>query len=254
MSKCKFEDAFCSKSGRIIDIAEASDLYASNPAEYKKISNNLYCPECKKAKLSFVNGSTKYFRTFKGSLHNENCSLSQELMSVKQTADFIANTENRAAILRQIASAMAVLFNDNSKRIIKKTNVTELDETQTITGFSTNYKKRKRIARKRIDLPFSDEDFNAPKIFYGKVCALWEKTNTKYKLLMYSLKTNKLVCKIFVTEKVYQYIPDKYKFEKSIECAISFLATFQKREEAYHITNLEHSDFLKINFIYITDF
>lgn len=250
MSKCKFEDAFCSKSGRIIDIAEVSDLYASNPAEYKKISDNLYCPECKKAKLSFVNGSTKYFRTFKGSLHNENCSLIQDLMNVKQTTDFIRNTENRDAILRQITSALTMLFNDNSKKAIKKTNVTELDETQTITGVSTNYKKRKRIARKRIDLPFSDEDFNAPKIFYGKVCALWEKENNKYKLLLYSLKTKRLLCKIFVTEKVYQYIPEKYKLEKSFKCGISFLANFQKRVETYHITNLGHSDYIKIDLIY----
>ena len=250
MSNCKFEEAFCSKIKRTIDINEISIMYKLDPAKYKSISGSLYCPECRKAKLSFVNSNKKYFRTFKASVHTENCSLKQDEMSAKVITKFIEDTKNSAAVVRQIESALATLFPEELKTVTADPNKNEFTKTKTVPPVGLDYKQKKRIPRKRIDLTFSDEDLDNPKIFYGNVRAVWGKDKYNYTILLYSLKKSDLLCKIKITENVYKYIPKEYKSKKDFNCAISFLAVLKNSNENYFKTSLRHSNYIKIISIY----
>lgn len=247
----KFEESFCTNKCKTFTIDEIAYIHNMNlkvfANEYK---DYLVCPECHKANLSYNNATTPYFRAYPKAIHKEGCSLIQEEMTEKQAIKFIGDKKNNASIIRQMESILAILILDEPEPYPLPKPKCHLRITPNNTESKSNLLYNStRFPRKRIDIAFRPEDYDCYKFFYGKVILQWEKDNTKgrYKMLLFHPKTKKMICKILVSNTVYSYIDNKYKFPYKYICNIVFLATFiENKEHAYQTTSLRFGHYLSL--------
>lgn len=244
----KFEDAFCDRVNRVISIQQAKSKFEKNAEEFAEdFKNNLWCPECRKAQLSFKNASTPYFSTYPNAHHADDCSLKQGELTSGETKQFLEDNKNKSKIVRQVQSLLQVLLQEQpvgsapkSKRKSHSTVAPQKLEKD-LNG------QGKRIPRKRIDTPFCDEDFGCYKLFYGNVNLTWEKDkNAGYNILLRSMGGKKFLCRIRVTDKVFPHIPNDFYSTKAFDCKIVFLAEIRKAEKGYGKAYLEWSEYLTL--------
>lgn len=252
----KFEEAYCTKLNKLLTIDDVTFYYKYDKQFYiQEIKKYLICPECKQPNLEYNNAENPYFSTYPDTKHDINCSLKQKEMSPKQTAKFISNPDNNDIVLRQMDSILTMLMGNCTS---KKSVAGDLNKP---TNQIKNGTKRNspatmnRIPRKRIDVAFSEEDFNCDKLFYGSVHLKWEKgkrtINGKveeyYKILLYGTKKNntKLLARLRITQKVYNFLPNNYKIPNEYNCKIVFLANFPiQRKKEYQTTSIKTSQMI----------
>lgn len=254
----KFKDAYCTTLNKLLTIEDVVYLYKNEKKHYKDlIEKNLLCPECKQPHLSYNNGSTPYFSVYPKAQHAEGCSLKQDEMSSKQTAEFINDSENEPLVLRQMESVLVMLMGNNSPSV-KKTKKTTSQGNSNEENIKKNANSTsKRIPRKRIDSKFETEDFDCDKIFYGSVHLKWEKDKKikdgkeqeYYKILLYGTKKynyKKLVCKLKISPLVYYHLPPEYKNQTEYDCNIVFIAKFKNYFRTYQSTSIRKSQLITL--------
>ncbi len=158
----KFEEAFCAELSRLITVDDATKVLRAKPTFFaEKVRNSLFCPECRKPKLSFHNAAIPYFSTYPLDRHDIECQLRQDEMTKNQTKEFIKQKINKDAIVRQAESLLAMLLSND---ICKKFITHHTNETDTAPANVKAWERRKinRIPRKRIDCAFSEEDYDCP--------------------------------------------------------------------------------------------
>lgn len=251
----KFEDAYCSSIKHIVDIEIVSDTFITDNTKYVELyKGKLYCPECLRASLLFVNAKTPHFRTAPDSIHAADCTYMQGVMTEAQTKRFLSDRSNLNSIERQMDHAIIMLLSPKEQQLYVST---EKDAQATDNIESVRYQhdvKSLQIPRKRIDLPFRECDFGINKLFYGIVDFTWEKNQSQegYKILLRHITKKRLLCKIAISEKVYNHIPFKYQMSQrsQFRCLIAFIANFKKNtSKSYQQTYLRTSDYLKIQFL-----
>lgn len=247
----KFKDAYCTKLNTLFFIDEITRYYRTDKQFYKdNIEKNLICPECKQAQLAYNNAATPYLSAYPKSEHAEWCSLKQDELDPIQTDTFIRNPKNKEQISRQLESVLTMMLDTvphaSTKAIPKKSKISS-SSSELVTPTK---QLRKRIARKRIDLPFTEEDFNCYKLFYGSVRLQWEKEDDMedYKILLRRQNTSdkRLLCRLWISPKVYYYLPIEFKFPKEFNCNIVFLAKIKNKGKTYKDARIKISQYLSL--------
>lgn len=259
----KFEEAFNSKTGKLVTIQKIATIYKHDPKLYKSnFHDNLYCPECRQAKLIYVNDNSPYYRTSPNSVHKLDCSLAQDIMTQKQAKAYIEDPKNKDKIVRQLetilhsclkgASSITGLLHKYPKTPVK---CTEDNCTQNIQ--ISKYLSRKRIDNYNSVHSNPDDFIDKLKIFYGIVYIKWLKIKKaeNYYLFLRSQKTSKLLCRISVSSKVYKHITKSIGTPTDGLYYIAFLAEFSSQynqraikqmKNAYLNTTLRYSYYLNL--------
>lgn len=265
----KFEEAFNSKTGKLVTIQETVTIYKHDPKLYKlSFYDNLYCPECRHAKLIYVNDNSPYYRTSPNSAHKLDCSLAQDVMTQKQAKAYVEDPKNKDKIVRQLETILHSCLKEASSttRSSHKHPKTPAECTEDIC--TQNIKTSKCLPRKRIDnydsVHSTPDDFiDKLKIFYGTVYIKWLRAKKvpeienaeNYHLFLRSQKTSKLLCRIRVSNKVYKHITESIGTPTNGLYYIAFLAEFspqynqraiKQMKNAYLNTSLRYSYYLNL--------
>jgi len=253
--KMKFEEAYSISHHSNYTIEEIAKIHEKSLETYVTDYKGYFaCPECREAKLNFVNSKPCYFRTEQDDSHNDDCSLKQLTMSAHQTEGFVSNTENKEKIGRQLQSIMTMLLSDKPTAVRTTRVQSNATSSKKQSSSVSESFREKQVPRKRIDTKFRNEDYDCYKFFYGKVRAVWEKDEKRpeyMKLLLFHAKESRLLCRIYITGKVFSHIPQPYKDLNQKVCEIAFLASFDSNrnstEKSYQSTSLRFGHFFILN-------
>lgn len=259
----KFEKAYVNGRNTLISVEEIAYEFDHNRIRFEnEIRGNLYCPQCKQARLSFRNARNPYLATYPHGKHTDDCDLGQEELSTDLVAEYVQNSTNHDSIKRQQQSIMKYLLQEeNTIEKVSKDSANPERTDYTATKKNKKTERVKPIPRKRIDLPLNGDDFETYKMFYGEVLLKFEKcrNSEKQKLLIWSSDDNiHFLCKIFVSRSVFEHLPAEHKrIICRKKCKMVLLASLHKNQDEtkldekekeilYPLGNLEHSDFLTI--------
>lgn len=248
--KLKFEEAFCSQNHRYYSVDEITAIYLKEPDVFASLyRNNLFCPGCQKAKLSYNNASIPYLKSYPNAEHTDSCDLRQSEMSSDDAYAFSQDPASQEVIQRQMQSILQNLLAMSStggsiahQKICNGKSGSKTAALNTVT--------RKRLARKRIDMPMREEDYDCVKCFYGPVIFRWEKDaqTGKMKILLRHQITKRFLGKLKVSKDVYDHIADNIKGTKEFRCNIVFVAIAEKRSDGRYFTaTLRHSTHLLLS-------
>lgn len=245
----KFEDAYCLTSKTLITINEAQHLYIANRELFEsKYRSSFVCPECRKARLTYVSRESPHFRAYPNNKHDDNCSLQQEVMPPEKVSAYVDSIENESQIERQMNGLITMLLSAG-KSSVSSTSHEPVSQGNDLQKARTahNTTSTKYLPRKRIDTPFKDDDFGVYKLFYGIVFLKWRKSKSgKYGMVLSNSKNNSRLCVIWISEAVYKHIPEYYKTPGEYPCAISFLAVLKRDDNGALYSSLRRSQFLQI--------
>ncbi len=140
-----------------------------------KYENNMLCPECKMAELSYVHQTSQrraFLRRKPSSKHNENCSYNFEYSSVKFSEKYY-KTLKPEQIQDKMNSAMRELFKDKNnldeKFSIHKNNRND-EENPFVQKIESNEKKIKKSLRRKNLGKYLDKEIQGQlHLFYGEV-------------------------------------------------------------------------------------
>ncbi|MBQ3702530.1 MAG: hypothetical protein II885_07220 [Oscillospiraceae bacterium] len=247
----KFEEAFLCTEDRNVTISELSQMFDENKKAFDKdIRNNLLCPQCRIAKLVFVNGIGKHLRTHQNAVHADNCDLEQEVISSRYTDEYVKSGKNMTSIIRQIEAVQRLLREDFSQRgpDSERIQKTELNRHCYRKDIASKRIRSLRLGRKRLDHDLQDEDYGVYKIFYGKVVFQWEALEDERKrILLRDIKTNKFLCRISVTQSVFSHVPPEWVSLAPVMVDIAVMGKMEKGNNArWSHLRLEHSDYLSV--------
>lgn len=248
----KFEEAFSTFDDRCHSIDEICMLYNCDMQNFQKnYKGTFYCPLCRQALLSYNNAVTPYFKSYPDSKHAEDCELRQDEMHPSAAQKFVDDPDNNAMIQRQMQSILSSLFKEEKETTTKKPNMQNV-VTGGISYTTSAPQVTKRLGRKHFDLPLRAEDFDCVKYFFGTAHLVWEKAENKgrnyYKILLYHIKERKLLCRILITEKVYEYMMPDYKYPEEYDCKLVFVSKAEEKSgKNYFQTYLSTSKHIQIS-------
>ena len=171
MGNVSFEEFYYSKDNQIHDISEVQKEYDQCSGDISKFKNQMFCPECKKAKLSFTH-RTSFKRAFlskkRSSDHVEGCSFIHDSASKRDILEYIKQLSTNQiqdrleAALNQLLLKKTKADNDASNECKDNPLVIKVDNPRG-SGI------RKFIPRKSINSWFDKLEECKMFIFYGHV-------------------------------------------------------------------------------------
>lgn len=206
----KFEEALIKNQNQIININKIIDMKNNNELLLEKIKDDLYCPECGKAKLTlYLNVTNPFLKTKNNEVHNKNCSMIQPQLSEEEVTD-IFNNSSYDELLPYMEKVLSLLDEKQKNEEHSK----ELKDKA-----KRKYKQQKRLPIKRIDRPLNDEDYNTIKWFYGNVNTKFDvvesEKGTIYWLNVMSLDGSQNYCNIKISKNVYGYLNRDYIIDRT---------------------------------------
>ena len=247
----KFEEVYCATTDKLVTISEVTYVFVKDKKRFASDFNEkMYCPYCRKARLTFVNALRPHFRTYPDGDHAEDCIHKKEEMDASEVQKLHKSAAGENTIMRQI-DRLAVQFLRSSVQPEKPAQQKKsLSQHAEPTKIKTKWQTDKFIPRKRIDTQLSEEDYETEKLFYGKVRIRWEasRTGTSMKLLIRSIETNRLICRLYLTESVYEHLPKKYTSIDECDFFLIFMASLRRQDEekAWCQGNLIRSTYLRM--------
>lgn len=174
--KPKSFDEFYSKSkDDIYDIDIVVDYAETHNGDIGDFSNDMFCPECQKAKLIFVHKTSKrraHLRRNRSTCHEENCSYNFEYASKRVIKEYV-DSLNRDEIQDKLNSMMYMLCRNkrNTESIHKDFhNVSEKSQNpMLITNRLDNKNILKALRRKRLNGWIDESDGENLCVLYGEV-------------------------------------------------------------------------------------
>lgn len=249
----KYDDAFCETDKGIYTPESVAYIFNNDSERYaKNFDRKLFCPDCRKVPLSFVNGSRPFFRGYPNVDHAEDCLYKKDEMDSIEVRKLHDSPAGESEIVHQIDRLVIQFLRDNvgeldldSRINRRRMNNTGLDIPK------TKWQCDKFIPRKQLGRPFTDEDYGVEKLFYGRVHIKWEevKDDTRRKILIQGINTKRLICKLYVSEKVYMHLPSKSKNDRECDAFVVFLATLTRAnsKSTWSRGNLVRSTYLSVN-------
>ena len=249
----KYEEAYCDTEERSYTPEEVAYIWGNDTERYaQKIERHLLCPGCHLVPLSFVNTIRPHFRGYPYVDHDIGCIKGKKELEPSEVKRLHETPDGEQQILAQINRLAIQFLRNNSSDLEldahhivpnKKIEITDLYRT-------IKWQPNKVVPQKRIDRPLDEGDYNTEKLFHGRVKLTWEdmKDSSRKKLLMWDLKTNKLICRLHISDKVYGYLPQQYKQIKSCGAYIVFMTALTRKESksSWSWGNLTHSTHLHI--------
>lgn len=164
----KFKEFYCKSQGRNLNIK------CLNESNYRRYENDMFCPFCYQARLSFVLYTTNkkpHLRTSQKSLHSNTCSHKQKQQSYKINTEYLQEL-NPKQIKNQLKSALRYLSNEQHNT----NDIHKSDNKNTVIDKSSKVRVPKmcKILRKKSlkELEFKQGKGREPFIFYGKAVKL----------------------------------------------------------------------------------
>lgn len=250
----KFEEAYYQEHNKLIKVTELSQLRKQDIVKFKQANQALFCPECHVAKIDFVNDNPPYLRSYPNTVHGLNCTLAQDIMSVKERKDFVNASDNDDVIQHQMEAIFLRLINQNSSAQRNEKSPVVLQKNEN-NNSKNNTTPQRRMPQKCITLPLSERDFNTPKYFYGFVNLKWYKIEDLYYdwLNVFSAETGEKICGLKITNNVYKHLPQGYKDEHT-KAYIVFLGELIKESEEKIKCTPRKSSHIFMHYDVINDF
>ncbi|MDU8924560.1 hypothetical protein RYD26_06500 [Pasteurellaceae bacterium LIM206] len=173
MSK-KFDEFYYLKDNEKHNINEISEYVSSQKdGNYTPYQGLIYCPECQKAKLTYIHKTTNkgdYLKKIPSSQHHNWCSYFFDISSKKEIEIYFGEL-NEDQIIDKIDSVMRFLLKDktNNSNTITANNFNSLIKSNPTIIQSKGSKIYKTIPRKSINTKLDDLPNDTPFIFYGTV-------------------------------------------------------------------------------------
>lgn len=265
MSNLRFPDASVIRNSHFIMNITAdklADIQNRDILSYEKdYRNNLYCPECNKAKLFLRNGTEKipHFSQSKNSFHDDDCSLNFDRISSKKLQIMYNDNPDEYEIHNRLKKIIGLFFRNNktgSSPLVVSVSKKKKGSSSS-SGIVEETHVKASIPR-RLVTSLRDEDLNKIKIFYGEVYIQWVKTQncSLWNLRMYkgynehSKKFFGLCCNLIVTDKVHNYVKKTPSYICNQHCYIAFFGEIEenksKNNKAYYNCLLKRSEFLTV--------
>lgn len=251
----KFKEIYSAKFDEIIPISEIFLAAAEKSTRYANdFKDQMFCPECRKAELTYAHTTKGYIKTKCGSEHSIDCSMSPE----KQEREHI---NHRVVHDMQSDEANEILNNrlhsifDSTINAANSANNQQKYKTTEGKSFTKNNQQNNkhsrtiadRIPRKKIDESLAKpENHGIFMFFYGDVMFKWQNEiddDGAHLCKICSHKTDKSLCVIKFSKKVYSHLnPDYYNIDNQY-CHVAFLAKLHKSTEyRKYNTSLLRSD------------
>lgn len=265
MSNLRFPDASVIRNSHFIMNITAdklADIQNRDILSYENdYRNNLYCPECNKAKLFLRNGTEKipHFSQSKNSFHDDDCSLNFDRISSKKLQIMYNDNPDEYEIHNRLKKIIGLFFRNNktgSSPLVVSVPKKKKGSSSS-SGIVEETHVKASIPR-RLVTSLRDEDLNKIKIFYGEVYIQWVKApnSSLWNLRMYkgynehSKKFFGLCCNLIVTEKVHNCIKKTPSYICNQHCYIAFFGEIKenksKNNKSYYNCLLKHSEFLTV--------
>lgn len=175
-----FEEAYFINEDRKISIRTVANQIENDRDKSATYKGNLFCPECRKAKLSFVsktNNRVAHFRKTQNEQHQDSCSYIHEYADNNIVTEYVKNLTNR-----QIEDKLNAIMNMLCKR-----NVNTINQSDN-SGQSMSNPMVIHIAKNNITRSFRrkslsgwlDVDEKQLYVFYGEAKLAVEKKTGQY--------------------------------------------------------------------------
>ena len=227
----KYEEVYCKGENKTFSLNEVAYLYNNEADRYaRSLEGQMFCPDCQKVPMAFVNSKRPHFRGFPNFDHEEGCIFTKEEMTQEEVRDLLTKPAGENEIVHQIDRLVIQFLRNHAGDIaandIKRPTASGNDPDAPI---KKRWQTKSIMPRKQINAPFCDEDYGVAKLFYGRVHIQWEPTKTgdRMKLLVQNIKSKKLICRLFLTPKVYNHLPSQYRTE--CDAFIVFMTVLNKQ-------------------------
>lgn len=201
LANLSFEEFYYTEDNRLHDLDEVQKEYEQNNGDISKYRGQMFCPECKKAELSFTHKTSKrraFLSKIPSSEHDEDCSFKHDSATkseIKQIANGLTNEQIRDRLEAALNSLLPKkLKDDNDASDEPKGN-----PLITISNERKGSRIRKFIPRKSINSWFDKSEEEKIFIFYGHVKLEVEEFDTKngrrFKLIVKTKKNNEWIRK-----------------------------------------------------------
>lgn len=170
-----FEEFYYLQQDKICDIDVVEDYVIRNDGDVGKYVGNMFCPECRKAMLSFVHKTTKkraHLRRMPSSKHNDSCSYNYDYASSRKVKEYVDSlTYNE--IQDKLNSMLNMLCRQRKSDDIKNINGADRGSTipnpMIIVARRENVDVLRALRRKRLNAYIDKSDGEEFSAFYGKV-------------------------------------------------------------------------------------
>ena len=189
MEKVKFDEFYFKDENRILDINIIKEYARKNDGNIKKYQDRIFCPECKKARLTFVNGyNSQYLRATRIKEHEESCTYNYEYEEDKIVREYINNLDGMK-IKNKLISVINILNKEQISKNDSKTNSFMKIEKNPFIIQEGKERKVKSIRIKKISSNIDDEDNEKICLLYGEAKINNVKNeNKKEKTTFYTLQ------------------------------------------------------------------
>lgn len=182
--KKSYDEVYYTTEGRTIPIGEIIEYIYVNKGKVGKYEGKIFCPECKKAMLTFVHGNSKsrpYVRKIPSASHLDECYYKHEYASNTQSIEYFESLSGEA-LVDKLKSIMRMLNKMQDKTITSSMGggSSVIDRNP----FIINNRQRniRVLPRKSLNSFFNEEDCGRVTAFYGKVQLEAKKQRGKYSL------------------------------------------------------------------------
>lgn len=231
--KNKYDEAYCRSEKKNYALDDVIFLYHNDFITYATVlDGDLLCPDCHKVRLSFVNSSHPHFRGYRGEDHLDGCMYALEEMPSSEVSNLLRTQFGEFTIIRQMERILVQFLHtsDGENAVPLLDQLSGVDKA----NFSVFKKQRAKsmIPRKQLNAPFQNSDYNTEKIFYGKAHLVWEENEKSggMKLLIRSLKTGRLICKLFITSKTINKMNERCRKDKEYDAFVVFFASLERKK------------------------
>ncbi len=185
MSNKSFNEFYYVKDNELHSIEEICREYKIKDGNIAVYRDNIFCPECRKAKLRFTHQThlrKAFLSKIPTSKHEEGCSYINEYATKSQIKRFIEELNENQIKDRLEAILNRLLFMYN-KDIIRNNNVINI-ENPFVININSNLERviHRTIPRKSLNLWFNKDEENKIYLFYGRVKLKVEEIKTKDKI------------------------------------------------------------------------
>ena len=178
--KKSFEKFYYKKDNQLHNLSDIQNEYERNDGDISKYQSNIFCPECKDAKLSFTHKTSRkraFLSKLPSSEHTDDCSFKYYYTHNNEIKEFV-KTLSKNQVDDKLESVLNRLTAKESKE-----DSTDNKESQSISFEKESERRegtkiRKVIHTKSINSDFPKAYENRMFVFYGKVKLISEKVNT----------------------------------------------------------------------------
>ena len=234
----KFGEAFEKGTGKSYLVEELEEILKKNG----KLSEDLYCPYCKSAMLTYVDANPFHLRTCKGKMHEDSCILDKEEMSLTQTKKIV---DAKGETLKNAMKGFLKLLNRESTKSSNDTIIDMISMKVNSDKKKTKNKTVKIYKNNRITNGVREEYCNSHQFFYGIAKYEVVINKDKYELHLLKDKNKEKICILKITKKVYEHLDEeKKKIINNGEGHINicFVGTIKKDKE--FICIIENSQYI----------